>query len=139
MVSILTIMNEPLPLPPQDVRRIRRALGITQAQFAKRVGVDPITVARWETGQRRCAGLYAESVRAQDPERPAVPRPSRAHATPEDPRFSALAQLVRAFFDGSAAKAATALLARENLSSQDLAELSRLIESKKKARSTRKA
>ena len=34
----------------QEVRRIRKRLGLTQAKFAKRVGVHLVTVSRWESG-----------------------------------------------------------------------------------------
>lgn len=54
-------------LAAEDVRRIRRKLGLTQAQLAKRLAVDPVTVARWETGQRRCRGLHAVTVARMDP------------------------------------------------------------------------
>jgi len=37
---------------PQELKRIRASLGLTQAQFAKQVGVTQNTVARWETGIR---------------------------------------------------------------------------------------
>ncbi len=43
--------------PPPDagaqIRRIRKGLGLTQSQFADRLGVTPITVHRWESGQSR--------------------------------------------------------------------------------------
>ncbi len=34
----------------QPVKEIREALGMTQAEFARDVGVDTITVSRWERG-----------------------------------------------------------------------------------------
>jgi len=34
----------------RDVQRIRRRLGLTQADFAVLLGVTRVTVARWETG-----------------------------------------------------------------------------------------
>lgn len=49
-------------LPAEEIRRIRRKLGETQAQFAKRLVVDAVTVARWETDQRKCTGLYAKTI-----------------------------------------------------------------------------
>lgn len=49
-------------LKQEEVRRIRRSLGETQVQFASRLGVDAVTVARWETGQRKCTGLYAKTI-----------------------------------------------------------------------------
>jgi DNA-binding transcriptional regulator YiaG len=33
-----------------DVRQVRRLLGMTQRQFAERVGVARVTVTRWEAG-----------------------------------------------------------------------------------------
>lgn len=34
-----------------EVRRIRKRLGLTQAEFAQRVGVHFVTVSRWEHGR----------------------------------------------------------------------------------------
>lgn len=118
----------------EEIRRVRRALDETQAQFAKRLGVDPVTVARWETGQRRCAGLYAVAVARLDPEgRLSIGSSAEAAALAhgDEARFSALAQLVRAFFDGSTAKAVSALVARETLSKEDLDSLATLIDRKR--------
>jgi transcriptional regulator with XRE-family HTH domain len=115
-----------------DVRRIRRLLDETQVRFAKRLGVDPVTVARWETGQRRCTGAYAQAVLRLDPE--ARPPAGQAASSREEATVSALAHLVRTLFQGSTAKAVSALLAREKLSDDDLDALSRLIDAKKKER-----
>jgi transcriptional regulator with XRE-family HTH domain len=112
---------------PEYVRRVRRDRNETQAQFARRLGVDPVTVARWETGQRRCAGAYAEAVRGLAL---ATTQPS-PH---EDATVSALVQLARALFHGSTATAVSALLEHEPLSDDDLDALSRLIESRKRNR-----
>ena len=35
------------------IRELRERLGATQAGLAKRLGVDRVTVARWETGARQ--------------------------------------------------------------------------------------
>jgi transcriptional regulator with XRE-family HTH domain len=114
-------------LSPEHVRRVRRHLNETQARFARRLGVDPVTVARWETGQRRCAGAYAEAVQGL------APAPAR-RPHQEDATVSALAQLARTLFHGSTATAVSALLEQEALSEDDLDTLARLIEAKKKAR-----
>jgi transcriptional regulator with XRE-family HTH domain len=53
-------------LPAEEIRRIRRKLGETQAQFANRLDVDAVSVARWETGQRKCTGLYAKTIKELD-------------------------------------------------------------------------
>jgi transcriptional regulator with XRE-family HTH domain len=115
------------PLPPEYVRSVRRQRNETQVRFARRVGVDPVSVARWETGQRRCAGDYAETVRRLAPVADRQPQPERSTA-------SALAQLARALFHGSTATAVSALLEDEGLSGDDLDALSRLIEAKRKTR-----
>jgi transcriptional regulator with XRE-family HTH domain len=129
MVSIITMLAVST-IKAHDVRRVRRLLDETQVQFAKRLGVDPVTVARWETGQRRCTGAYAEAVLRLDPE--ARPPVVKASSSREEATVSALAQLVRTLFQGSTAKAVSALLARERLSANDLDALARLIEAKKK-------
>lgn len=56
-----------LEISPEEVKRIRKALGETQVEFAKRFLVDAITVARWEAGDRKCQGLYARTVIDLDP------------------------------------------------------------------------
>lgn len=35
----------------QQIRTLREALGLTQAEFAKRVGVSKQALSKWETGQ----------------------------------------------------------------------------------------
>ena len=35
----------------EDVKLVRELLNWSQKQFAQRIGVDAITVARWETGK----------------------------------------------------------------------------------------
>jgi DNA-binding XRE family transcriptional regulator len=133
-------MKEPLSIPPEDIRRVRRRLEETQAQFAKRLGVDPVTVARWETGQRRCTGLYALGVAREDPDgrlsQPILPAGSSASG--EEAKLSALAHLVRAFFDGSTAKAVSALVTRETLSDEDLATLAKVIERKRRGKEAKR-
>jgi transcriptional regulator with XRE-family HTH domain len=37
---------------PDELQRIREALGMTQAELADELGVHRVTVARWETGDR---------------------------------------------------------------------------------------
>lgn len=124
-------MKEAFRIDPDAVRRVRRSLDETQAEFAQRLEVDPVTVARWETGQRRCAGLYAMAVARLDPQRH-VPLPGGVPPPAgEEAKLTALAQLVRAFFQGSTAKAVSTLLEREKLSDQDLDDLANLIRAKR--------
>jgi hypothetical protein len=41
------------PPSPGYVAALRGALGLTQAQLGERLGVDPMTVSRWERGELR--------------------------------------------------------------------------------------
>ena len=40
-------------LEPAELRRFRKELGLTQGALADQLGVTPITIHRWETGQSR--------------------------------------------------------------------------------------
>lgn len=48
---------------PTELKRIRSALGLTQAALANQLGVRRETVARWETGARRIAEPVARLAR----------------------------------------------------------------------------
>ena len=47
----------------QKIRLIREALGETQVQFAARLGVQWITVSRWERGLHKPSGLALGAIR----------------------------------------------------------------------------
>ena len=52
------------PLPPADkwserLVQCRTVLGLSQKGSAKRIGVDPCTLARWERGEREPGGAFA--------------------------------------------------------------------------------
>jgi transcriptional regulator with XRE-family HTH domain len=40
----------------------RKSFGITQKEFARKLGVDPSTLARWERGEHAPAGMYLRRV-----------------------------------------------------------------------------
>jgi transcriptional regulator with XRE-family HTH domain len=40
-------------MSPADIRRVRKALRLTQEQFAQRLGISFATVNRWETDKSR--------------------------------------------------------------------------------------
>jgi DNA-binding transcriptional regulator YiaG len=44
-------------MKPDEVRALRRKLGLTQLQLALALRVTPNTVARWEQGERRVTPL----------------------------------------------------------------------------------
>lgn len=41
----------------QEIKKLRKKLGITQQELADQIGVDRVTVARWETEQKRPSQL----------------------------------------------------------------------------------
>lgn len=45
-----------------EIRKLRKALGLTQEQFAKRVGAARVTVAKWEIGKHPPKGLYLQAL-----------------------------------------------------------------------------
>ena len=42
----------------------RKASGITQKEFARQIGVDPSTLARWERGEREAKGRFQKIIEA---------------------------------------------------------------------------
>jgi putative zinc finger/helix-turn-helix YgiT family protein len=44
------LVRKPAPLAPVEIRFLRKRLGYSQVDFAKRMGVAPESVSRWETG-----------------------------------------------------------------------------------------
>lgn len=46
-----------------EVRRIREALGLTQDEFAERLGTHRVTVAKWEAGMRSPRGTAVTLIR----------------------------------------------------------------------------
>ena len=51
----LRSLFSPMDQPPSPgfLRTLRQALGLTQQEFGRRVGVDKLTVSRWERGELR--------------------------------------------------------------------------------------
>ena len=76
------------PLPPattlaERLVRGRTSLGLTQKEAARRMGVDPTTLARWERGEKEPPGDFAARVmrflaKAEDQRREPGRGPSRA-------------------------------------------------------------
>lgn len=52
------------PLTPERIRSLRRQLGLTQTEFAQRLGVSMQAVSFWERGTRTPTGLYAQAIRS---------------------------------------------------------------------------
>ncbi len=89
-----------------QVRRLRQGLGLTQSQFADRLGVTPITVHRWESGQSRPQRLATARLRELEDAAAVAPGTPPEAATPSLPTVpldfagdpeavSALAEAVR--------------------------------------------
>jgi len=53
---IVFLEYDPLPVPRtfgERLLRARQALGLSQKDMARRIGADPRTLARWESGKSR--------------------------------------------------------------------------------------
>ncbi len=50
------------PPSPGYIVRLREALGLTQTQFGERIGVDKMTVYRWERGMIRPSRKAVEAI-----------------------------------------------------------------------------
>ena len=53
-------------LEVEDIKRIRAENNLSQGDLAKLLNVGQVTVARWETGERKCKGEYANKIKALD-------------------------------------------------------------------------
>lgn len=60
-------------MKPNEIRQVRKTLGITQRELAERIGVTLNTVGRWECGARVCNGTAATLLRqlAKEAKQPA--------------------------------------------------------------------
>ena len=56
-------MPIPVGMTGAEVRRLRRRLKLTQSALAKRIGVDVMTVSRWERGVTRVTPPVATLLR----------------------------------------------------------------------------
>ena len=77
-------MNRPAP-SPNDVRQLRRRIGLTQQQFAERLLVTPLTVLRWEAGQSTPRPLAAAKLRELEQEFAASQTPNQPRARTREP------------------------------------------------------
>jgi transcriptional regulator with XRE-family HTH domain len=50
-------------MTPQELTRRRKRLALTQAQLAEKLGVDPMTLSRWERGLHRIPEPVAQLVK----------------------------------------------------------------------------
>lgn len=53
---------------PEELRRIREELGLTQEELAQEIGVHRVTIAKWEAGDRGISEPIArlvEKIRAE--------------------------------------------------------------------------
>jgi putative transcriptional regulator len=47
----------PLPLAPQEIKRIREAARVSQPVFARHLNTSESTVEKWETGAKKPSGM----------------------------------------------------------------------------------
>lgn len=53
-----------MSVTPSQIRELRKQLGLSQPEFAKKIGVNRVTVARWETGRTIPSPLALEKLEA---------------------------------------------------------------------------
>jgi len=53
----------PWKLSEDDIRRNRQVLGISQKALARAIGVDPGTLARWESGEKKPSEIFIQKIR----------------------------------------------------------------------------
>jgi len=46
------------------IKRVRKQLGLSQYEFARRLGVARVTVTRWENGSRKPSSIAARAILA---------------------------------------------------------------------------
>ena len=44
-------------MPNNEIKELRKRLNMTQQELANAVGVDRVTIARWEAGQKKPSNL----------------------------------------------------------------------------------
>jgi DNA-binding transcriptional regulator YiaG len=53
----------PIPASKAEVRKVRRALNVTQRDFAKVIGASVQTIKSWESGERKPEGPATKLIR----------------------------------------------------------------------------
>lgn len=61
---LLDVLSNGHVLAGEEVRFIRKALGLSQAALADRLGVHRVSVARWESGEALLDGPTSVAIRA---------------------------------------------------------------------------
>jgi len=49
-------------MKPDEIKSIRESLGLTQREFAQKLGVAPLTISHWETGSRYPSSLAVKAI-----------------------------------------------------------------------------
>jgi DNA-binding transcriptional regulator YiaG len=50
-------------MSPEQIKRLRKGLGLTQEKFAELLHADRVTVARWETGVTKPMWVFVRLMR----------------------------------------------------------------------------
>ena len=50
-------------MKPEEIKKIRISLGMTQGEVASMLGVSPLTVSQWETGYRQPSSLAVNAIK----------------------------------------------------------------------------
>lgn len=60
MVKCLTLISYQQTVPPNEIRKLREKVGLTQRQFARLLGVTHQTVINWEKGRTEPPPVHVE-------------------------------------------------------------------------------
>ena len=55
--------------PHLDIKTVRNRMGLTQVEFAIKLGVDPITISRWERGLSKPSKLAQQRLNDLEPKK----------------------------------------------------------------------
>ena len=62
-----------------DIKALRKTLGLSQQEFGRKVGVERSTVSSWERGLNTPKGFYADNLQAIFDDCPRNPDPEEEH------------------------------------------------------------
>jgi ribosome-binding protein aMBF1 (putative translation factor) len=55
--------KESRTMRPDEIKKYRELAGMSEAELALKLGVEKITVQRWERGERKPAAIYLKEIR----------------------------------------------------------------------------
>ena len=69
LTSLLGRVTIGYVMRPEELKSMRKRLGITQEELASSLGVHRVSVARWEAGMRKIPNMLTLAIKALESER----------------------------------------------------------------------